>query len=408
MPRPATSPAHDPEPEPRRFNTLDAIRAVFGGVLMGLANLVPGVSGGTMLLAAGVYRTFIRGIAELSTLRFRAQTILMLGLIVGSALVAIVLGAALLRDLVVHQRWAMFSVFIGLTLGGVPIIWRLIAPSSTAKSALFILVSLVVSLLIVVYVRDMAGGSSIVPGPWGRIIVLGLAGASLLTLPILWTKLDAPDRIVMFPVIAGLTAMVLLSLAQGAGTNSAASTNGQFALLFIAGLAGGSAMILPGVSGGYLLLILGQYLVILTAISDAKSALSAGDFGALGGLMGVFVPVGLGVVIGIVGVSNLIKMLMDRYERATLGVLLGLLIGAIFGLWPFEAHVKPVIGDVIKGIVLLDQPSVDAVEASDWPTQGFTPSVFQVTGSIALIGAALMVSTVIDRFGSSREAASGG
>ena len=50
-----------------------ALRGSLGGVLMGLANLVPGISGGTMLLATGVYPAFISGIAEVTTLRFRTR-----------------------------------------------------------------------------------------------------------------------------------------------------------------------------------------------------------------------------------------------------------------------------------------------------------------------------------------------
>ena len=57
--------------EPRGSLTLLAVRGALGGVLMGLANLVPGISGGTMLLAAGVYTLFIQGVAEVTTLRFR-------------------------------------------------------------------------------------------------------------------------------------------------------------------------------------------------------------------------------------------------------------------------------------------------------------------------------------------------
>ena len=59
------------------------LRAVLGGTLMGLANLVPGISGGTMLLAAGIYPQFISGIAEVTTFRFRVPTMLLLGAIAG-------------------------------------------------------------------------------------------------------------------------------------------------------------------------------------------------------------------------------------------------------------------------------------------------------------------------------------
>ena len=103
-------------------------RGVLGGTLMGLANLVPGISGGTMLLAAGVYPGFIAGIAEVTTLRFRLRSLLLLGAIVASAAVGILLLAGTVRSLVVDHRWIMYSLFIGLTLGGVPLVWRLARP----------------------------------------------------------------------------------------------------------------------------------------------------------------------------------------------------------------------------------------------------------------------------------------
>jgi len=393
-----TTPASQPMPDTPRLTALDMVRAVFGGVLMGLANLVPGVSGGTMLLAAGVYQKFIRGVAEVTTFRFRPSTLILLGLIVGGAIVAIVLGAALLRDLVIEQRWAMFSIFIGLTLGGVPIIWRLIAPQDGIRSAIFIASSLLIVLLAVIFVQDRLH-DGFLPEPWGRWSIIGMAGVALLALPAVWTALADRDRIVMFPVLAGLVAMVLLSFAKQVGGDAAGGVEGQFLMLFIAGLAGGSAMILPGVSGGYMLLILGQYIVILTAIGGLKEAITDQDRAAMQSHLGVIVPVGLGVVVGIVGVSNMIRFLMDRFERATLGVLLGLLIGAIIGLYPFEAHVRPDIGDVVKGSIMSDETMIDALDESDWPTRPFVPTVVQLLLSFTFIVAGIAVSVVIDRFG---------
>ncbi len=65
------------------FDTMDSptlvVRSVFGGTLMGLANLVPGISGGTMLLAAGIYPRFIDALAEVTRLRFRFRSLLVLG-----------------------------------------------------------------------------------------------------------------------------------------------------------------------------------------------------------------------------------------------------------------------------------------------------------------------------------------
>ena len=104
------------------------LRGAIGGALMGLANLVPGISGGTMLLAAGVYPGFITAIAEVTTLQVRRRSIVLLATIVGMMLLGILLFAGLMRTLVIEQRWMMYSLFIGLTLGGVPLVLKLARP----------------------------------------------------------------------------------------------------------------------------------------------------------------------------------------------------------------------------------------------------------------------------------------
>src|SRR5690606_31100461 len=63
----------------------------------------------------------------------------------------------------------------------------------------------------------------------------------------------------------------------------------------------------------------------------------------------VLLPVGIGIVAGIAVVSNLLKMVLERYPRATLGVLFGLLLGAVVGLWPFQQGVPPEAGELLRG-----------------------------------------------------------
>ncbi len=244
-----------------------AARGALGGVLMGLANLVPGISGGTMLLAAGVYTRFIEAVAEVTTFRFRFRSLFSLGVIVVSAALAIVLLAGPVKHLVETRRWIMYSLFIGLTLGGVPLVWVRARPASPAV----------------------------------------FAGAGL-----------------------GLGAMVLMLFA-GTSTGGAASS----VLLLVAGIAGASAMILPGISGAYMLLVLGQYEIILGAIDQCKRGL-AGDVSLILGALPVVVPVGIGVVAGVVGISNLVRWALDRHAKITLGILLGLLFGSVLGIWPFQ------------------------------------------------------------------------
>jgi len=193
---------------------------------------------------------------------------------------------------------------------------------------------------------------------------------------------------------------VAMFLAEGA---SGSSESGPGRLL-LAGVAGASAMVLPGISGGYLLLLLGQYVPILSAIDDLKVALTAAgglDAELLRGALAVMVPVGVGVALGNVGVSNLVRWLLTNARQATLGVLLGLLLGAVVGLWPFQHGARPEPGDVVKGRAL-DADAVASLDPEDWPLERFDPSPGQAGGSLALVGLGLLATLAIDRLGSGR------
>ncbi len=312
------------------------VRGGIGGLLMGLANLVPGLSGGTMLLAVGVYPEVVRSVAEVSTFRIRAKSVLLLACVIGAALLAIASLAGVVKDLVVDHRWSMYSLFIGLTLGGAPLLWRMLRPINTAA---------------------------------------------------------------VMASIAGILAMVGLVLAQSSMAPAGATDDTRHILMLVlAGAAGGAAMILPGVSGGYLLLVLGQYVVILTAIDGARHAVTGRDWALLGDAMWVLVPVGSGVIVGIVGVSNLVKFLLDRFPKVTLGFLLGLLLGAVVGLWPFQRPEPPNIGDTLQGQLVTEQ-NMASFATEDWSTAFFSPSLGQVLGSLGLIVAGFIICTAIAHIG---------
>jgi putative membrane protein len=152
-------------------------------------------------------------------------------------------------------------------------------------------------------------------------------------------------------------------------------------------------MILPGVSGGYLLLILGQYLTILGAIDQAKTALlRAGgpDWPVVLSAFQVYLPVGVGVLVGVVGVSNLMRFFLARYEKATLGLLLGLLLGAVLGLWPFQQTALPEPGDVIRGQVMTAQ-TIAELDPKHYPMESFPPSGGQLASAAGLVALGWLV-----------------
>ncbi len=253
-----------------------APRAIAGGALMGLANLVPGISGGTMLLAVGIYPQFIEAVATTTRLQFRRRSLLLLGVVATSGGLAILLLAGVLRDLVVHQRWIMYSAFIGLTLGGAPLVLRLARPA-------------------------------------GRGFWTGAA--------------------------CGFVAMAALAALQGGPAGEGDGGSGPL-LLALAGAAGAAAMILPGLSGGYLLLVLGQYVPILGALDRLLDGLRSQDLGAAVDAAAVLLPVAAGIAVGATAISNAVRFALRRFRAQTFGVLMGLLLGAVVGLWPFEAEVR--------------------------------------------------------------------
>lgn len=261
------------------------VRSIFGGVLMGLAMLVPGVSGGTMILVVGLYDEFVRSIAELTRFRWTRRNVSFMGVVVGVAVIAIALLAGTVREAVSEHRVAMYSLFIGLTLGGTPIVCKLIRRASVAS----------------------VGGA-----------VLGIA----LMAVIASSNVSRPDD----------------SVEGHAATGGEFVIHSDYARDVASGALGMSAMVLPGISGAYMVLIMGRYETILGAIDAMKEyAVSMGASGDPGEFLAVVIPTGLGAALSLVLLSNLLKWLLHKHEKPTLGFLLGILLGSVLGIWPFEA-----------------------------------------------------------------------
>jgi putative membrane protein len=309
-------------------------RSIFGGILMGLANLVPGISGGTMLLVTGIYPQFIGALANATRLRLTRESLLVLGGIGLSAGLSILIFAGLLRDLVLDHRWIMYSLFVGLTLGGLPLVWRMARPASAN---------------LIVAASCSFGG------------------------------------------------MVILAILQFYGFVGSTGENGF--IYFTAGLFAATAMVLPGISGGYLLLLLGKYVPILSAIDQFKTALTNRDVSTGVESLKILMPVGVGVVLGILLVGNLLKWLLQSYPKIILGVLLGLLLGSVGGLYPFQEGVPPEHGDIIKGVMVTAE-NIGQFKKKDWLIEFRLPSLWQAFVSLVLIAIGLGVTKLIAALGS--------
>ncbi|MEM7515751.1 MAG: DUF368 domain-containing protein, partial [Planctomycetota bacterium] len=130
-------------------------------------------------------------------------------------------------------------------------------------------------------------------------------------------------------VLCGLGVMAWLAFGAGGGRALEPTT----VTLALVGALAASSMILPGISGSYVLLILGLYDLVIGSLSSSELR------DDLSGALRVIVPVGVGAVLGIALLSNVLKFLLAKYSRVSHAVLLGLLLGSGLGLYPFQAPV---------------------------------------------------------------------
>jgi len=265
---------------------------------MGLANLVPGISGGTMILVMGLYDEFIRDIADVSRLKFSRRNITFLIVVTVSAAMAIAFFAGIMSRAVAIYPSAMFSLFIGLTLGGIPVLIKMIQKINT---------STVVGMIL------------------GFALIVGIA----------MNHHNPPNK-----------NEIRESIKHGKCILKPAYTTDV-----AAGVLGMSAMILPGISGAYMLLVLHRYETILAAVAMTKDyVFSMGDHGNPATIMKILIPVSIGSILGLILLSNFLKWMLRKHENLMLGFLLGILTGSIVGIWPFDQTSS--INDILFGSVL--------------------------------------------------------
>lgn len=306
-------------------------RGYMGGLLMGVANIVPGISGGAMLLLVGMYTRFILAIADLVCFRWRFRTFATLGAIGAGAGTSILFLAGPVKYLVLHHRMETFAVFIGMRLGSLPVVWRMARPATPATY-------------------------------WGALLGLVVTGAMA-------TFVYRPD--------------IISNLGLGGPP-----------MMFAAGLAGASATVLPGMDGSYIMMLLGQYVPVLAAIDAFKDAIGAGDGRAILAAFLELLPVAIGVAMGLCGVSLLLKHLLARFPKFIFGVLLGIIVGAMIGLWPFGRYVPPEVGDVIRGVIVTHANRA-GIPMDDWRVAFYAPTAAEAGIALALIAAGFVAALLL-------------
>ena len=232
------------------------------GMVIGLANIIPGVSGGTMMVSMGIYDTLIHCITHLFK-EFKKSILTLLPYAVGMVLAIGGLSFALKWAFAVYPL-PTNTLFIGLILGGLPAI-----------------------------LRQVKGKKK------------GAVGAVLF--------------VVFFALI------IVMQIFQSEHVATITLSFGEVIKLFLLGAVASATMVIPGVSGSMILKLLGYYEPVVTvAIPGLISGLAHGEWAAIGMNVGILLPFGLGIVVGIFAIAKLIEVLLARWEGQTYCAILGL------------------------------------------------------------------------------------
>lgn len=284
------------------------------GIGMGAADVVPGVSGGTIAFITGIYEELITSISNINLDAFKklkeegirsawkhVNGNFFVALISGIAIAALSL-SRVITYLLDNQPILVWSFFFGLILGSIQLI-----------------------------LKDIK--------KWDLLSVLGL--------------------------LAGTGIAAYISLIHSVGTG------GSLWYIFLSGAIGICAMILPGISGAFILVLMGSYRTIMDGIKNFDIVLIA-----------VFA---FGCLVGILSFSRLLKYLFKHYENLVLMILSGFLVGSLLTIWPW----KNPIGDA--PVVIHSDGKEDWMMGNVLPADYIGDSLLFYALLAALIGYLLIV-----------------
>jgi putative membrane protein len=285
------------------------------GALVGIANIIPGVSGGTFALILGIFDRLVGALNALGPSTVRA----LLGLVAG--------GFRAERRRAFAAEWRRIDA------------WFLVVLMAGAGVAI-LSSSFLIDWLLSTH--------------WSPTLAF-FVGLILPSVAVPWGMMEKRGALLLWAVPgAALTVGVSLMMPEGgAGSDNLAVAAGTGALAI-------SAMILPGISGSFLMLVLGQYQNVLGKLTGLQRGLAEGrlDIDAflwLGAL-------GLGMFVGLLAFARLLDFLLRRFKAATMAFLIGLLLGSLWVLWPFKdissgAEVVGREGDVKQEVRIATAPN---------------------------------------------------
>lgn len=263
----------------------DKLFLILKGFLLGIANIIPGVSGGTLAITLGIYNDLIGAISHFfKNLKKNLTFLIPLGI---GMLAAVLLGSKVITYCLDKFTLPTTLFFIGLIVGGIPLLTKKLK---------------------------------------GRKVKPFNLAVFLLTFSI-----------------------VMIMTFLNAGNNAVDLTNMsviKFLLLIVIGMVAAATMVIPGVSGSFVLMLLGYYIPVVGTVGNLT------NFSELGHNLLILAPFGIGVALGIVGIAKLIEFLLKKYEVPTYYGIIGFVTSSVIGLGIGLIGVETSTLQVLAGLVL--------------------------------------------------------
>lgn len=268
------------------------IKMILKGVMMGVANIIPGVSGGTMAVSMGIYDKMIHAATHLFS-EFKKSMKILIPIVIGMGIGIVVL-ARIIEYMFAKVPFQTNLLFIGLIIGGLPAITKKVK---------------------------------------GKTIRLGHILSFLL----------------FFGLVAG---MALLGEEEGAAADLSFNLV-NVVKLFGVGIVASATMVIPGVSGSMMLMLMGYYNPILSEINHFIDQLI--HFNIQGLLEGckVLVPFGIGVVVGIFAIAKAIEIIFEKFPEHAYWAIIGLIAASPVAIFLLNNMGTITILSILTGVVAL-------------------------------------------------------
>ena len=271
---------------------IEMIKNVLKGMVIGIANVIPGVSGGTMMVAMGIYDKLIHCITHLFS-ELKKNVLFLAPIAVGMAL-AVVGSSFTIEKLFESFPFQTSLLFVGLVVGGLPAMWKNVK---------------------------------------GKVIKTG----HIITC------------VCFFALVVG---MALLGDAEGNVANLSFNVINMIKL-FAVGVIAAATMVIPGVSGSMVLLLIGYYNPILSSINDfIRSAVSLDMTGIMNGV-GILAPFGVGMVVGIFAIAKLIEIIFNKFPLYAYWGIIGLIVASQIAIMAIGRFPLITVMSVVAGIIAL-------------------------------------------------------